>query len=556
MTNIPQALHDFRNFTYLVWQHLGLPEPTPIQYDIAHYLQHSPKRCIIEAFRGVGKSYITAAYVVHQLLLDPDKKFMVVSASKARADDFSTFTQRIITELPICQHLVAKEGQRWSKIAFDVAPAKASGSPSVKSVGVTGQLTGSRADIIIADDVEVPNNSMTHMMRERLAESVKEFDAVLKPDGKIIYLGTPQNEMSLYNTLLNRGYEMRVWPARYPTLERSEKAYGSRLAPSVYETLQDKGEAVYGLPTDAKRFNDEDLLERELSYGRSGFALQFMLDTSLSDANKYPLKLADLMVMSCDRDTAPEKVVYGIMKPVQELPNVGLSGDRFYAPEETVGRSEYSGSVLAIDPSGRGSDETAYAIVKMLNGFLYVVDAGGIAGGYSADTLQHLSDLAKMHKVNMVLIESNFGDGMFTELIKPYLTNTYPVSLEEVRHSKQKEARIIDTLEPVMNQHRLVIDPKVIHKDYDSVQDMPPEKGMKYMLTYQMTRITKQRGALAHDDRLDVLAMAVQYWVDQMAADADKEIQSRKVELLDAELDKFMAGVNTSSIKVSNSSWF
>lgn len=544
MTEIPKALHDFRNFTYLVWQHLGLPEPTPIQYDIAHYLQHSPKRCIIEAFRGVGKSYITAAYVVHQLLLDPDKKFMVVSASKARADDFSTFTQRIITELPICQHLVAKEGQRWSKIAFDVAPAKAAGSPSVKSVGVTGQLTGSRADVIIADDVEVPNNSMTHMMRERLAESVKEFDAVLKPEGKIIYLGTPQNEMSLYNVLLNRGYEMRVWPARYPTLERSEKAYGGRLAPSVYDTIQNKGEAVYGLPTDVKRFDEEDLLERELSYGRSGFALQFMLDTSLSDANKYPLKLADLMIMSCDKTTAPEKVIYGIMKPISDLPNVGLSGDKFYAPEDTVGRSEYTGSVLAIDPSGRGSDETAYAVVKMLNGFLYVVDAGGIDGGYSDKTLQHLTDIAKIHQVNMVLIESNFGDGMFTELLKPYIENTYPVTIEEVRHSKQKEARIIDTLEPVMNQHRLIIDPKVIQRDYDSTQHMPPEKAAKYMLTYQMTRITKSRGALAHDDRLDVLAMAVQYWVDQMAADADKQIVARKDELLEQELDKFMSHLN------------
>lgn len=544
MTSIPEQLQDFRNFTYLVWQHLGLPEPTPIQYDIAHYLQHSPKRCIIEAFRGVGKSYITAAYVVHQLLLDPQLKFMVVSASKARADDFSTFTQRIITELPICQHLVAKEGQRWSKIAFDVAPAKASGSPSVKSVGVTGQLTGSRADIIIADDVEVPNNSMTHMMREKLGETVKEFDAVLKPDGKIIYLGTPQNEMSLYNTLTTRGYDMRVWPARYPTLERAEKAYGGRLAPSLYETLQDKLEAVYGLPTDSKRFDDEDLLERELSYGRSGFALQFMLDTSLSDANKYPLKLADLMIMSCDRDTAPEKVVYGIMKPLHELPNVGLSGDKFYAPEETLGRSEYTGSILAIDPSGRGSDETAYAIVKMLNGFLYVVDAGGIAGGYSQETLQTLADLARVHRVNMVLVESNFGDGMFTELMKPYLEKTYPVSMEEVRHSKQKEHRIIDTLEPVMNQHKLVIDPKVIQKDYDSVQSMPPEKAVKYMLTYQLTRITKQRGALAHDDRLDVLAMAVQYWVDQMAADADKQMVSKRNELLEQELDKFMNGVN------------
>jgi hypothetical protein len=544
MTDVPEQLKDFRNFTYLVWKHLGLPEPTPVQYDIAEYLQNSPKRCIIEAFRGVGKSYITAAYVVHQLLLNPQLKFMVVSASKARADDFSTFTQRIIMELPICQHLVAKDGQRWSKIAFDVAPAKASGSPSVKSVGVTGQLTGSRADIIIADDVEVPNNSMTHMMREKLAETVKEFDAVLKPDGRIIYLGTPQCEMSLYNALLARGYKMRVWPARYPTLERAEKAYGGKLAPKLYESMQTNLEAVYGLPTDPKRFDDDDLLERELSYGRSGFALQFMLDTSLSDANKYPLKLSDLLVYSCDKDTAPEKLVYGIFKPLEDLPNVGLAGDKFYAPEDTIGRTEYQGSVLAIDPSGRGSDETAYAVVKMLNGFLHVVDAGGVAGGYSDSTLQHLCDLAKIHKVNMVLVESNFGDGMFTELIKPYLLKTHPVVIEEVRHSKQKEARIIDTLEPVMNQHRLVIDPKVIQKDYDSVQDMPPEKGIKYMLTYQMTRITKTRGALAHDDRLDVLAMAVQYWVDQMAADADVQIATRKEELLDNELDKFMSHLN------------
>lgn len=555
MTNIPKQLHDFRNFTYLVWSHLGLPEPTPIQYDIANYLQNSPKRSIIEAFRGVGKSYITAAYVVHQLLLNPELKFMVVSASKARADDFSTFTQRIIVELPICQHLVARDGQRWSKIAFDVAPAKASGSPSVKSVGVTGQLTGSRADIIIADDVEVPNNSMTHMMREKLYETVKEFDAVLKPNGKIIYLGTPQNEMSLYNILLSRGYDMRIWTARYPTLERAEKAYGGRLAPLLYDSLQKEQKALYGLPTDPKRFDDEDLLERELSYGRSGFALQFMLDTSLSDGNKYPLKLSDLIVYSCDKDTAPEKVVYGIMKPMLDIPNVGLAGDKFYAPEDTIGRLDYQGSVLAIDPSGRGSDETAYAVVKMLNGYLYVVDAGGVAGGYSESTLQHLTDLAKINKVNMVLVESNFGDGMFTELLKPYLLKTYPCTLEEVRHSKQKENRIIDTLEPVMNQHRLVIDPKVIQKDYDSVQSMPPDVGIKYMLTYQMTRITKVRGALAHDDRLDVLAMAVQYWVDQMAADADTEIRSRKEELLELELDKFMSNLNMSKEKPVQQSW-
>lgn len=553
---MPEQLKDFRNFMYIVWKHLNLPDPTPVQYDMAEFIQNCPRRSIIEAFRGVGKSYITAAFVVHQLLLDPQKKFMVVSASKQRADDFSTFTQRLILELPICQHLIATSEQRWSKIAFDVRPALASGSPSVKSVGITGQLTGSRADIIIADDIEVPNNSMTQMMREKLGEAVKEFDAVLKPEGKILYLGTPQCEMSLYNTLTERGYQMRVWTARYPSIEYAEKAYGERLAPMMWKAMREAANPIDGQPVDPKRFDDDDLLERELSYGRSGFALQFMLDTSLSDTDRYPLKLSDLMVMSIDKDKAPEKLVYGVMKEVKDLPNVGLSGDKFFAPEALLGSYvDYDGSVLVIDPSGRGQDETAYAVVKMLNGYLYVAACGGIKGGYSEQTLTRLAHIAKDHKVNMLLIESNFGDGMFTELIKPILKKIYPVTTEEVRHSKQKELRIIDTLEPVMNQHKLIIDPKVIQQDFDSVQHHPTEKAQKYMLTYQLTRVTKERGSLAHDDRLDALAMGVAYWVEQMAADVDMEMRERKEEALLNELDKFVNGFNLKSSSQRANTW-
>jgi len=548
MDKLDPRLEDFRNFLFLVWQHLNLPEPTPVQYDIANFIQHAPRRSIVEAFRGIGKSYIAAAFVVHQLLLDPQKKFMVVSASKQRADDFSTFAQRLILELPICQHLIATNEQRWSKIAFDVRPALASGSPSVKSVGITGQLTGSRADVILADDVEIPNNSMTQGMRDKLGEAVKEFDAILKPEGKILYLGTPQCEMSLYNTLTERGYKMRVWPARYPSVEYAEKSYGERLAPNLWDDMGSSENPLDGQPVDPKRFDDDDLLERELSYGRSGFALQFMLDTSLSDIDRYPLKLSDMMVMSIDKDKAPEKLVYGVMKEVKELPNVGLSGDKFFAPEASVGSYvEYDGSVLVIDPSGRGQDETAYAVVKMLNGYLYVAACGGIKGGYSEHTLTKLAHLAKDHKVNMLLIESNFGDGMFTELIKPILKKIYPVTIEEVRHSKQKELRIIDTLEPVLNQHKLIIDPKVIQEDFDSVQHHPTEKAQKYMLTYQMTRITKERGSLAHDDRLDALAMGVAYWVEQMAADVDMEMQERRNQALLSELDRFSSGYNVNS---------
>jgi len=537
-------LTDFRNFLYMVWKHLNLPQPTPIQYDIAEYLQNGPRREVIEAFRGVGKSYITSAFVVHQLLLDPEIKVLVVSASKNRSDDFSTFTQRLINDMPVLQHLRPRDEQRNSKISFDVGPAGPSHSPSVKSVGITGQLSGSRADIIVADDIEIPNNSATQMMREKLAEAVKEFDAVLKPDGRIIYLGTPQTEMSLYEELPSRGYDARIWPARYPS-EAVRSRYSGRLAPLVTDLLDRDTEALTGLPTDPLRFTDEDLLERELSYGRSGFSLQFMLDTSLSDGDRYPLKLSDLIVMPLDNDKAPEKIIWGRnpQYEIKELPNLGLAGDKYYGPSDTVGSYlDYTGSVMAVDPSGRGADETAYAVVKMLSGQLFVTDAGGVKGGYSSEALQALAVVAKRNKVNEIIVESNFGDGMFTELFKPVLYKVHDVTINEVRHSKQKEHRIIDTLEPVMNQHRLVFDPKVIERDWQSVQGYSQEKAPKYCLAYQMTRITNLRGALAHDDRLDALSMAVSYWTEQMAASADKAMFDRKEELLMDTLERFSTG--------------
>lgn len=527
-------LSDFRKFLFVVWKHLGLPDPTPVQYDIANYLQHGPKRLIIEAFRGVGKSWVTSAYVCWLLYMNPQLNILVVSASKIRADDFTTFTLRLIKEMDLLAHLRPGPDQRDSKVSFDVGPAKASHAPSVKSVGITGQLAGSRADVIIPDDIEVPNNSMTQMMRDKLSEAVKEFDAILKPGGVIRYLGTPQTEMSLYNALPNRGYSVRIWPARYPDKKRRD-TYGERLAPKIAEKIDDDPN-LEGKPTDTARFSEFDLLEREASYGRSGFSLQFMLDTSLSDQELYPLKVSDLVVMRCNPDMAPEKVVWANDPElvINELPNVAFTGDKFHRPMRTQGDwIEYTGTVMAIDPSGRGTDETGYAVVKMLNGQLFCTAAGGIQGGYAEPVLEKLADIAKAHKVNYMVIESNFGDGMFAQLLRPVLTKKgYPVTIEDVRSSIQKERRIIDTLEPVMNSHKLVIDSRIIEEDYKSTSHLPVEQALKYQLVYQLTRITRNRGALAHDDRLDALAMAVGYWVEKMSRDVDRAMVERRHDLM------------------------
>lgn len=467
---------------------------------------------------------------------------MVVSASKERADAFSQFCLRLIREMPELQHLAPRNDQRSSLVAFDVNGAQVDHSPSIKSVGITGQLTGSRADLIIADDVETPKNSMTVTQREKLEELVKEFEAVLKTEdhARIIYLGTPQCEDSLYNKLATRGYTARIWPVRKPNAKQAEK-YDGKLAQYIADLAIEDGKSV------EPRFTEFDLIEREASYGRSGFALQFMLDTSLSDQLRYPLRCSDFVVMDVDREMAPVKVVYASSpEHEQKIDCVGLKGDRWFGPMFTSGDfAPFDESVMFIDPSGRGADKTAFVVVKSLKGMLYLKRATGLAGGYDELTLQAIARAAQAEKVTNILVESNFGDGMFTQLLKPVLNRIYPCGIEEVRHSKQKELRIIDTLEPVLNQHRLVVDRSLIQADMQNDRE--------HQLFYQLTRVTRDRGALAHDDLLDAVAGAVAYFSRVLDLDIDEAERQHREALMDAEIEKFMLNATGRSQRTNRS---
>ena len=473
---------------------------------------------------------------------------MIVSAAKDRADGFSSFIKRLINEMPILTSLKSRPGQRDSAVSFDVGGALPDHSPSVKSVGIFGQITGSRADIIIADDIEVPNNSATQSMRDKIAEAIKEFESVIKPGGKIIFLGTPQCEMSLYNSLPEKGYDVRIWPAEYPAIKDFD-SYKGALAPKISRTLA-QDNTLAGEPTEPLRFDKEELAKRKRSIGAATYSLQFMLNTSLSDLDRYPLKVADLVVMNLNPIMAPIKVIWAPSpdRVINDVQTYALSGDKYYLPMWVSNElEEFTGSVMAIDPSGRGADETGYAIVKMLAGNLFVTAAGGIQGGYDTRTLEELAKIAKSQRVNMIRVESNFGDGMFTQLLKPVLSRIYPVMVEEVRSNKQKELRIIETLEPVMSAHRLIVDKRVIEHDAQTVKDVQKS------LFYQMTRLTRDRGALQHDDRLDALAMAVDYWKEQMDVDNDKMVDKIREQRINDKISSFLDAC--SSLRGQTDNW-
>ena len=519
---------DFKLFLQALWAQLDLPNPTRAQYAIADYLQHGPKRLQIQAFRGVGKSWITGAFVLWTLFNDAEKKIMIISASKERADNMSIFLQKLIIETPWLAHMRPKsDDSRWSRVSFDIncSPHQA---PSVKSVGITGQLTGSRADLMILDDIEVPGNSMTELMREKLLQLCTEAESILTPkeDSRIMYLGTPQTTFTVYKRLAERSYKPFVWPARYP---RKTTNYEGLLAPQLVEDLE-HGAEKWDVTDD--RFDNEDLIEREASMGRSNFMLQFMLDTSLSDADKFPLKCADLVVTSVNPKSAPESVVWcsDPQNVIKDLPIVGLPGDYFYSPMQLQGDwDSYQETICSIDPSGRGTDETTAAYLSQRNGFLYLHEMRAYRDGYSDQTLLDILKGCKKYEVSKLVIETNFGDGIVSELFRKHLQQTNQrIDVEEVRATVRKEDRIIDSLEPVLNQHRLIIDRSVIEWDFKSNPDEAPEKRLMYMLFYQMSRMCREKGAVKHDDRIDCLAQGVQYFTDALGISAQEAIKERK----------------------------
>ena len=519
--DITKAKENFWAFVYIVWKSIGLPKPTPIQVDIAQFLQNPPSdRVIIQGFRGVAKSFLTCAYAVWRLWSDRDLKVLIISASSDRADANARFIKSIINTLPFLEDMKATKDQLDTQNLFSVGGAKADISPSVKSVGITGQITGTRADLLISDDVEVPKNSGTQLQREKLAEAVKEYDAILKPNGQIIYLGTPQNEASLYNTLQNRGYVTRIWTVLYPENQAERASYGDTLAPFIAKRYDSDPDKYAGQPTDPERFDDIEIAKRKLSYGKAGFALQFMLNTNLSDYEKYPLKVSDLIIEELDMHETSVKWSWanGVQQRLQDIPCVAMKGDMYYAPlSRSPDTMPYTGTVMAIDPSGRGKDESSYAIVKCLNGYLFLMDVGGFEEGYSDLTLTKMAQIAKFWNVNEVVVEANFGDGMFTKVMTPIFNKIHPVAIQEVKNTKQKELRIIDTLEPVLMRHKLIVNKSVIENDYRRF-----ETNQAYSFIYQMTRICRDKNAIAHDDRLDAVTMAVAYWLDNMDIDGEQ----------------------------------
>lgn len=528
-------IDDFTVFYEYMFLRLGFGTPTEAQVSMAEYISSDIKQDkMLLALRGLAKSLTTELYVLWRLLRDNDEHILVRSASSKRSRNFTTFLLNLLKTTPVLQHLAPRNNQRKSTEMFDVNGAEPSDSPSVYSAGVGASITGMRASIVISDDIEVPSNSGTEETRNTLLEQYNESINLLVESngvsGEVIVLGTYQSMDSIYLTLeATDAFKVHMIPAIYPDLNQF---YINRIAPYLKERIENNPDII-GTAVDT-RFNMIVLNKRKMRIGKSAFELQYMLNPTLSDDLKYPLKLRDLMVYDIDPIDNPIRFVYSSEEKLYKVKHRGFNNDYFTSPSWlSPERSPFDFTILAVDPSGRGTDETGYVVISLMGGKLFIRDFGGLTGGYDDDALDALVAKAIRYQVNAVVGESNFGDGAYIKMLETKLKLSYNCKVDEVRATSQKELRIIDTLEPLMNQHRIVVDRGAIEKDFD--------KSSQYSLTYQMTHITKERGSLIHDDIIDVIELGSKYLIEYMAV-GDTHAMQKSADDRAKEIEDIMKG--------------
>lgn len=517
--------------------HLGF-DTSPLQLDIGSFLEHGPQYIMIQAQRGQAKTTETAIYAVWSLIHNPQFRVLILSAGGTQATEISTLIVRLLMTMDEleCLRPDASNGDRTSVEAFDVhyTLKGVDKSPSVACIGVTGNTQGKRADLLIPDDIESKKNSRTALMRELLMDLTRDFIS-LCTDGRIIYLGTPQSEDSVYNTLPARGYTVRVWPGRFPNPEQLEN-YGDMLAPFIRQKLARDPSLAFGggmlgdqgQPTDPTYITEAILQFKESDQGTPYFQLQHMLNTKLADAARYPLKLSDLVLMKLGGDHYPLTVTRGmtaanvVHQSVHSL-NFTMMSPMALSPDV----AKLQGKVMYVDPAGGGKngDETGYAVTGFLNGNIYVLSVGGVPGGYNLAQMETLADIAKRWEVNKVIIEKNMGYGAFAAVWLPILRLKHTCGVEEDYVHGQKELRIIETLEPVMARGALIWNLAAIDEDRDTSMAHPAAKRMLFSVFHQLGKITRDRNCLFHDDRADALEGAVRHWVAMLAINQDAAVK-------------------------------
>ncbi len=186
------------------WNHvLGYETPRHHQEMtnfLANVTEGDSHRGLLMAFRHSGKSTIVGIFAACVLYMRPETRILILSAETHLATRMVMHIRHILENHPWCVDMIPKNKREWAENKITINRPIGIREPSVVCQGIHGNITGMRADLIICDDVEVPNTCNTIKKRGALRERLRELDFILSPHGTMIYIGTPHTLDTIYRT--------------------------------------------------------------------------------------------------------------------------------------------------------------------------------------------------------------------------------------------------------------------------------------------------------------------------------------------------------------------
>jgi hypothetical protein len=383
--------------------------------DICKWLERKGRVSVLEVFRGAAKSTITALYMAWKLRADPTYRFLVQSADDLTSSKMSADAQHVLSMHPLC---IGMKGRLWQTIRFSVLGNPDHRNASVTAQGIMGNVTSSRANEVIFDDVEVPKNVMTPGLRETLRRRISDSTHILVPGGSKTYIGTPHTHDSLYEEEIKAGADALVIP------------------------LFDKnGKSVWS----------DYFTEEEIAFRRKECKTQNEWDS------QYLLKARPLHEIRLD----PDKIV-----PYQDMPVIRKANGQvalYIGGDRMIGCSTYWDVALGKADS---DDSVFSAMFTNSKGHLFWQVADALTGEVDPQCEQ-ICDKVEQFSIPGICIETNGPGGFVPAILRKHLKKRrLRCGVTEIHVTKNKTRRILDAFDTplsggFLHAHQSILDGKL-----------------------------------------------------------------------------------------------
>lgn len=453
---------DFKLFLALWNQRQGLGTPD-IHFRIANWLEHAwhsgDKNLLLMAFRSSGKSTLVGLFAAWLLYRRSELRILVLAADMALAKKMVRNVKRIIERHPLTGHMRPDKPDQWASDRFSVKRMMERRDPSMMAAGVGSNITGSRADVVICDDVEVPNTCDSADKRAQLRERLSELSYVGEDQSATyLYVGTPHSYYTIY--------------ADKPRTEIGEDAPFLKGYTRLEIPLLDAaGDSIW-----PERFGAAQIAHMKRQSGPNKFASQMMLRPVNIAEGRLDPNLLRRYDFNLEYDKALGTLFIGKTKMI--------SASAWWDPAfGAAGGDRSAVAVLFADEEGN----------YYLHHLAYISTRSDHETDEATQQCRAIAQIAKAHYLPSLSVETN-GIGKFLPaILRNELARAHtPCRVQEASSSRAKDIRILEAFDAVMAARRLFV--------HGSVFQTP------FMTEVSEWRPGASRGA---DDGLDAVAGAL-----------------------------------------------